>query len=138
MTMPVGQGYRVATTKMSRPAGELDGSGDDAEKIRKAIDPVMCYSQSALGGSDSAAAFNEFASAWVAETRTLRDALHELADKVRLAKGAYAGSDDLVRTEASSVQVGDGSLTTMPTRGGSGEVSTRPTYADRPSVLTEY
>lgn len=136
--MPVGQGYQVATTKMSGPAGELNGSGDDAEKIRKAVEPVMCYTQSTLGGSDSAAAFNEFASAWVDETATLRDALNELADKVRLAKGAYGGSDELVRTEASSVRVGDGSLTTMPTRAGSGDVSTMPTFADRPSVLTEY
>lgn len=148
--MPLGQGYAVATTKLSGPAGELDGSGDDAEKIRKAVAPAMCYTQSALGGSDSAAAFNEFAAAWEAETRTLRDALHELANKVRLAKGAYTGSDELVQMQTSSVQVGDGSLTTMPTPSGdsyisnmptsSGDshISNMPTYADRPSVLSEY
>ncbi|MEV0774910.1 hypothetical protein [Streptomyces sp. NPDC050428] len=124
--MSAEQGYQVATTRMSQPAGELDGSGDDAEKIRKAIDPTMCYTQSQLGGSDSAAAFNEFAAAWVADTATLRDALHELANKVRLAKGAYSGSDQLVETQTSGVRVGGSSPTTMPA------------YADRPSALSEY
>ncbi|WP_405679024.1 hypothetical protein OG292_34950 [Streptomyces sp. NBC_01511] len=123
---------------MSQPANELDGSGDDAEKIRKAVDPVMCYAQSVLGGSDAATAFNDFAEAWVAETATLRDALHELADKVRLAKGAYAGSDELVKMETNSVQVGGDSLTTMPAPSGDSHLTNMPTYADRPSALSEY
>ena len=75
--MVAGQGYQVATTRMSGPAKELDGCGDDAETIRKAVAPVACYPQDVLGGEDSAAAFNAFASAWEAETRTLRDALEQ-------------------------------------------------------------
>ncbi|MFD7403391.1 hypothetical protein ACFV7R_12100 [Streptomyces sp. NPDC059866] len=124
--MPAGQGYRVATTKMSGPAGELDGCGDDAEKIRKAVAPTVRYPQDALGGAASAPAFNAFATAWEAEARTLRDALHELATKVHLAKGAYAGSDQLVRTQANSVRTTDGELTTMPA------------FTERPSALSQY
>jgi hypothetical protein len=147
---------------MSGPAGELDGCGDDAEKIRRAVEPAMCYTQDALGGEDSAAAFNAFASAWEAETRTLRDALHELADKVHLAKGAYAGSDNLVSTRAAAVDTGSGSVTnlpapagdsrltprpahagngdvsTMPTFTGDSDITTGPAYAERPSALSEY
>jgi uncharacterized protein YukE len=136
--MPAEQGYRVATTQMSGPAKELDGCGDDAEKVRRAVAPVACYTQDTLGGSDSAAAFNEFASAWVAETATLRDALHELADKVHLAKGAYGGSDNLVATRAAAVDTGNGSLSTRPTPAGDRHLTTMPTYAERPSALSGY
>jgi len=64
--------------------------------------------------------------AWEAEARTLESALHELANKVHLAKGAYAGSDGLVETSVNSVAVGESRLTTMPT------------YAERPSALSNY
>ena len=136
--MAAGQGYQVATARMSGPAKELDGCGDDAEKIRAAVAPVACYTQDALGGEDSAAAFNAYAAAWEAETRTLRDALHELADKVHLAKGAYAGSDGLVSTRAAAVETGNGSLTTSPTPAGARHLTTMPTYAERPSALSDY
>ncbi|CAM5579364.1 hypothetical protein SALBM311S_00798 [Streptomyces alboniger] len=47
-------------------------------------------------------------------------------DKLRLSKGASSGSDSLVETQASGVQVGDSALTTMPT------------FAERPSALSQY
>ncbi|MEU0008961.1 hypothetical protein ABZ079_33040 [Streptomyces sp. NPDC006314] len=118
-------GYTVKSG-VSGQAKELDGAGKDAGKIRKAIQPALCYMDDALGGPDAAAAFNAYAAAWETEARTLESALHELADKVRLAKGAYAGSDGLVDTSVRSVPAGDGYLTTMPA------------YATRPSALAGY
>ena len=120
-------GYHVKSGGMSDQAKELDGAGDDMGKIRKAIDPALCYTQDALGGPDAAAAFNAFAAAWEDEARTLESALHELADKVRLSKGAYGGSDGLVDTGVRSVSVGDSQLTT-----------TMPTHSGRPSALSGY
>jgi uncharacterized protein YukE len=118
-------GYTVRSG-MSGQAKELDGAGDDAGHIREAISPDLCYTQDALGGSESAAAFNAFASAWEADATTLESALHELAGKVRLAKGAYGGSDHAVGTRAASVSVGGNGVSTMPA------------YADRPSALSTY
>jgi uncharacterized protein YukE len=118
-------GYQVRSG-MTGQAEELDGAGDDADRIAQAIDPTLCYTQDALGGADSGPAFNEYAAAWEAEAETLKDALHELAAKVRASKGAYGGSDGLVSTRASGVRVGDGTVSTMPAR------------AERPSVLSSY
>ncbi|WP_190017570.1 hypothetical protein [Streptomyces lucensis] len=123
---------------MSGQAKELDGAGDDAGKIRKAIQPGMCYLDDALGGPDAAAAFNAYAAAWEAEAGTLESALHELADKVRLSKGAYHGSDALVDTSVRSVSAGDSYVSTMPTPAGDGDVSTMPAFATRPSALSGY
>ena len=125
--MASSDGYQVKKSGMSGQARELDGAGDDMGKIRKAIDPAMCYSTDALGGSDAAAAFTAYASAWEADARNLEAALHELADKVRLARGAYTGSDGLVDTSVRNVRVGnDTHLTTMPA------------HAERPSALSDY
>ncbi|MFF1448556.1 hypothetical protein ACFVYF_10435 [Streptomyces sp. NPDC058274] len=123
--MTSSDGYQVKAG-MSGPAKELDGAGDQAGKIRTAVTPAMCYSADALGGSDASAAFNSFATAWQAEARTLESALHELGDKVRLAKGAYSGSDSLVETQTNSVTVGESRLTTTSTNAG------------RPSALSGY
>jgi hypothetical protein len=124
--MAFSDGYRVKNSGMTGQAKELDGSGDDMGKVRQAIAPGVCYTSDALGGTDAAAAVNGFIAAWGAEARTLESALHELAGKVHLAKGAYGGSDGLVRTDAAGVTVADGALTTMPA------------FAERPSVLTSY
>ncbi|MEU8482179.1 MULTISPECIES: hypothetical protein [unclassified Streptomyces] len=127
MTSP--DGYQVGHKGMSGQAGELDGAGRDVGKIGKAIAGTMCYSQDALGGSDTAPAFNTFAAAWESETKVLEAALHELADKVRLASHAYSGSDIGVRNGAKSVSVGSAA----------GErVSTMPTHGERPSALSDY
>ncbi|MEV5725302.1 hypothetical protein ACFV83_00835 [Streptomyces pharetrae] len=125
-SMASSDGYQLKKSGMSGQANELDGAGDDTGKIRTAIAPGVCYASDALGGTDAAAAVNRFIAAWGAEARTLEAALHELAGKVRLAKGAYGGSDGLVRTAASNVTVADGELTTMPA------------FAERPSALTSY
>ena len=119
-------GYTVKSG-MTGQANELDGAGDDAGKIAKVIDPTACYPQDTLGGSDSGPAFDAYAAAWEAEAKTLKDALHELGDKVRAAKGAYGGGDHLVATRSAGVRVGDGT-----------PVSTMPAYAERPSVLKSY
>ena len=124
--MASSEGYQVKHGGMSGQAKELDGAGEDTGKIRKAIEPGLCYTEDALGGPDAAAAFNAYAAAWGAEARTLESALHELADKVRLSDGAYGGSDGLVDTSVRSVPAGDGRLTTMPAHG------------DRPSALASY
>ncbi|MEU9475514.1 hypothetical protein [Streptomyces sp. NPDC048191] len=130
-------GYTVRSG-MSGQAKELDAAGDDAGKIREAIQPGMCYMDDALGGPDAAAAFNAYA-AWEAEVKALESALHELADKVRLSKGAYHGSDSLVGTSAHSVAVGESALTsTMPAQAGDGYVSTLPAHGTRPSALAGY
>ncbi|MFJ9816643.1 hypothetical protein ACIRU3_15475 [Streptomyces sp. NPDC101151] len=118
-------GYQVKSG-MSGQAKELDGAGDDAGKIAQAISPTACYAQDVLGGSDSGPAFDAYAAAWEAEAETLRDALHELGTKVRASKGAYGGSDGLVRTQAANVRVNDTGVSTMPA------------YAERPSALSSY
>lgn len=118
-------GYQVKSG-MTDQAGELDGAGTDTGKIATAIDPMACYAQDALGGSDSGPAFDAYAAAWEAEAKTLTDALHELADKIRASKGAYGGSDHLVSTQAAHVRVGDGTVGTMPA------------HAERPSALSSY
>ncbi|MFD3474482.1 hypothetical protein [Streptomyces sp. NPDC058695] len=123
------EGYQVGHKGMPGQAGELDGAGRDVGKIGKAIAGTMCYSQDALGGADTAPAFNTFAAAWEAETKVLEAALHELADKVRLSSRAYSGSDIGVRSGAKSVSVGSAA---------EGRVSTMPTYAERPSALSGY
>ncbi|MFE1882519.1 WXG100 family type VII secretion target [Streptomyces diastatochromogenes] len=119
-------GYTVRSG-MSGQAKELDDAGDDAGHIRTAISPALCYTQDALGGSEASEAFNAFAAAWQSDAATLESALHELADKVRLSKGAYAGSDHSVGTRAEAVSVG-----------GNSGISTMPAYADRPSVLSKF
>ncbi|MEU1401545.1 hypothetical protein ABZ471_04115 [Streptomyces sp. NPDC005728] len=118
-------GYQVKSG-MSGQAKELDGAGDDAGKIAQAINPTLCYALDALGGSDSGQAFNTYAAAWEAESKTLEEALHELGKKVRAAKGAYGGSDHLVGTQAAHVRVPDAGVSTMPA------------YAERPSALSSY
>lgn len=130
MTSP--KGYQVGHKGMSGQAGELDGSGDDVGKIRKAVASTMCYTQDALGGSDTGPAFNAFAAAWEAETKVLEAALHQLADKVRLSSHAYRGSDVDVRTGARAVSVGSAA---DPADAG---VSTMPAHAQRPSAPAAY
>ncbi|MFD8372854.1 hypothetical protein ACFV2Z_19110 [Streptomyces sp. NPDC059688] len=129
-------GYTVRSG-MSGQAKELDGAGDDAGHIRAAVSPAMCYTEDALGGSESAAAFNAFAAAWETDAATLESALHELAGKVRLAKGAYTGGDHTVGTRAEAVRVGADGLTTMPAPAGN-DVTTMPAHAGRPSALSRY
>ncbi|MEV5312547.1 MULTISPECIES: hypothetical protein [unclassified Streptomyces] len=136
--MAFSDGYQVKNSGMTGQAKELDGSGTDMGKVREAIAPGVCYTSDALGGTDAAAAVNGFITAWEAEARTLESALHELADKVRLAKGAYGGSDGLVRMDAAGVKVADGELTSMPAFTGNEQLTTMPTYAERPSALTSY
>jgi uncharacterized protein YukE len=124
--MTSGEGYHVSHSGMSGQAKELDGCGDDAGTICKSVSPTMCYSSDALGGSDSGPAFNKFAAAWEAEARTLEKALHELADKVRLAKNSYRGTDRRVQAHARGVSVPDG------------QPSTASAPAQRPSALSTY
>ncbi|MEV5338643.1 hypothetical protein AB0K93_09170 [Streptomyces sp. NPDC052676] len=141
-------GYQLKKSGMSGQAKELDGAGDDTGKIREAIAPTACYTSDALGGTDAAAAVNRYIAAWEAEARTLKSALHELAGKVRSAKGAYGGSDGLVRTAARNVTVADGALTTMPAPAvgtlttlpapADGTLTTLPAPAGRPSALAGY
>ncbi|MEV6835380.1 hypothetical protein AB0N17_12810 [Streptomyces sp. NPDC051133] len=146
-------GYTVRSG-MSGQATELNGAGDDAGHIHQAISPDLCYTQDALGGPESAAAFNAFAAAWLDDASTLQSALHELAGKVGLAKRAYKGTDHTVGTRAAAVSadgagigggittmptpVGDEYVTTMPTPVGNEYVTTMPVHADRPSSLTKY
>ena len=132
MTMAAAQDSTSASDLYVQKSGftgqakELNDAGDDAGKIRTAIDSRACYATDTLGGPDSAEAFNSYAAAWAAEARTVEDALHELADKLRLAKGAYSGSDGLVETRLNGVNVADSDMTTMPA------------FAERPSALSQY
>ncbi|WP_053657752.1 hypothetical protein [Streptomyces sp. MMG1121] len=130
-------GYTVRSG-VSGQATELDGAGDDAGHIHQAILRDARCARDALGGPEAAAAFDAFAAAWLDDASTLRSALHELAGRVRLAKGAYAGSDHTVATRTESVTVGGDGVTTMPTPVGDEYVTTMPVHADRPSVLRTY
>jgi uncharacterized protein YukE len=130
-------GYTVRSG-MSGQAKELNGAGDDAGHIRAAIGPAPSYAQDDLGGSEAAAAFDAFAAAWEADAGTLESALHELGDKIRLAKGAYAGGDHAVATRAEAVPTGAAGPTTMPVAAGPAALTTMPAYDQRPSALSEY
>ncbi|MFC5656235.1 type VII secretion target [Streptomyces nogalater] len=141
-------GYTVRSG-MTGQATELDGAGDDAGHIAEAVRPAGSQSADTLGGDDSAAAFDAFATAWESDATTLESALRELAGKVRLAKGAYKGADHTVATRAAAVPGGGGlttmptpadggAVTTMPTPAGAGAVTTMPVYAERPSALSRY
>ncbi|MFF8999315.1 hypothetical protein [Streptomyces achromogenes] len=151
-------GYTVRSG-MAGQATELDGAGDDAGHIAEAVRPAGNQSADTLGGDEPAAAFDAFAAAWESEATTLESALHELAGKVRLAKGAYGGADHTVATRAAAVPgglttmpapagggavttmptpAGGGAVTTMPTPAGGGAVTTMPVYAERPSALSRY
>ena len=141
--MALSGGYEVKSKSgMSNKAGELHRAGDDMGKARKAVDPAMCYMPDALGGSEAAAAFNAYATAWEFEAGLLEQALHELAGKVDGAKNAYAGTDHLVATSvgstAMSAPAGNDAITTVQTPAGDGIVSASPVHADRPSALSEY
>lgn len=132
-------GYTVKSG-VSGQAGELDGAGDDAGHIHEAISPTLCYTQDALGGPESSAAFNAFAAAWLDDASTLESALHELADKVRLAKGAYAGGDHTVATRAAAVSTGPAGIgngiTTGPTPVGNKYAGTNPAPVGNEYVTT--
>ncbi|MEU5978781.1 hypothetical protein [Streptomyces sp. NPDC047315] len=119
-------GYRISSGGLSDQAKELDGCGDDAGRIRQAVDTTTCYAPDVLGGSDSGPAYSAFATAWVAETRTMEEALHELAEKVRLARRAYRGSDRQVQGMVRAVPSVDGQDSGTPAR------------ADNPSKLSTY
>ncbi|MET9130046.1 hypothetical protein [Streptomyces antibioticus] len=124
--MASSDGYQIKKSGMTGQAKELDGAGDDMGKVRAVVAPSLCYAADALGGTDAATAVNAFIAAWEAEARTLESALHELAGKVHLAKGAYTGSDGLVDTGVSGITVDEGQLSTMPAP------------AERSSVLSSY
>ncbi|MFG2603960.1 hypothetical protein ACGFT2_10485 [Streptomyces sp. NPDC048514] len=123
---------------MSGQAKELDGAGDDAGHIRTAVGPAPSHTQDDLGGPEAAAAFDAFAAAWEADAGTLESALHELGDKIRLAKGAYAGGDHAVAARAEAVPTGAAGPATTPFGAGPAALTTMPAYAQRPSALAEY
>jgi len=124
--MASSDGYKIKKSGMSGQAKELYGAGDDMGKVRTAVAAATCYTSDTLGGTDAATAVNAFIAAWEAEARTLESALHELAQKVHLAKGAYTGSDGLVETGVNSIAVSESRMSTMPAN------------AERPSVLSSY
>ncbi|MFD7707736.1 hypothetical protein ACFV6E_18055 [Streptomyces sp. NPDC059785] len=119
-------GYQIKSKSgMAGQAGELSGAGDDMELIRAAV-PAVTYTADTLGSEDAVKAFHAFATAWETEAKTLAEALHELGNKVRLSKGAYAGADGLVETGANDVSVGESSLT--PTSAPAGRSSALSAY----------
>jgi hypothetical protein len=122
---------------MAGEADKLDRAGDEVGGIRRAVDDQMCYSTDALGGSDSGPAYDNFASAWQAEAKTLEAALHELAGKVRVSKQNYQGADHDSIRGLHSAAAGDG-LTTMPTPapGGAGPgITTGLVPGERPAAV---
>lgn len=141
-------GYEVQKSGMAGEAGKLDRAGDDVGGIAKAVDTGMCYPADVLGGSDSGPAHEEFASAWQAEAKTLKAALHELSDKVRVSKRSYEGADgDAVRglrSAATGAAGAGGGLTTGLTPGarpaaiGGPAIGTRPTPGTPPPGLADF
>ncbi|MFC4495438.1 WXG100 family type VII secretion target [Streptomyces ovatisporus] len=128
-------GYEVRKSGMSAEAGKLDRAGDDVGGIRKAVEDQMCYSQDALGGSDSGPAYDEFADAWQAEARTLEAALHELAGKVRVSGQNYQGADDDAVHGLRSA-AGGGSAATVPAPSGGGLTTMPAPAAHHPGIST--
>ncbi|MFE5815760.1 hypothetical protein ACFQ6S_20460 [Streptomyces sp. NPDC056479] len=88
-----GSGYQVQAGELDSEADKLDAAGDDTDGIRKAITATQCYTPEALGGSDMGPAFTGYAEAWEAEAKVLAEALHELADRVRISNRAYSGAE---------------------------------------------
>ncbi|SDP75881.1 hypothetical protein SAMN04487981_13810 [Streptomyces sp. cf386] len=113
-------GYDVQRSGMSSEADKLDRAGDDTGNIRTAISALPCYSSDALGGSDSGPAYTRFAAAWQAEAKVLEEALHELADKVRVSSQAYGGAEQQAVAGLRSAVAGSGAgpTPTPPPAGG--------------------
>ncbi|WP_338676575.1 WXG100 family type VII secretion target [Streptomyces sp. SCSIO 30461] len=130
-------GYRIQASGMEDEAGKLDQAGDDVGLIRKAVEDGMCYAQDALGGSDSGPAYDNFATAWQAEAKTLEAALHELADKVGVSQRNYRNADQETIVALHSAGGGNG-LTTMPAPAAAHPgITTGPAPGVRPAVLGE-
>lgn len=91
--MTGGPGYSIQSGGMDDEARSLDTAGDDVADIKKAITDLVCYGPDMLGGSDAGPAYNRFSAAWQAEAQTLKGALHELADKIRVSKAGYHTAD---------------------------------------------
>ncbi|MFI7408069.1 hypothetical protein ACIBU0_05250 [Streptomyces sp. NPDC049627] len=103
-----GSGYQVQAGSLDTEAGKLDAAGDDTDGIRKAITATQCYTPEALGGSDMGPAFGDYAGAWEAEAKTLADALHELADRVRTSTRAYNAAEGDAIAGLSAAHSGSG------------------------------
>ncbi|MGW3136974.1 WXG100 family type VII secretion target [Streptomyces sp. NPDC001139] len=131
-------GYRIDASGMDGEAGKLDQAGNDVGAIRKAVEDHMCYSQDALGGSDSGPAYDNFAAAWQSEAKTLEAALHELADKVGISQRNYQGADHDTIVALHSAGANDG-LTTMPAPAAAHPgTTTSPTPGARPPSLADF
>ncbi|MGW3094960.1 WXG100 family type VII secretion target [Streptomyces sp. NPDC001102] len=130
-------GYRIDASGMDGEAGKLDQAGNDVGAIRKAVEDHMCYSQDALGGSDSGPAYDNFAAAWQSEAKTLEAALHELADKVGISRRNYQGADHDTIVALHSAGANDG-LSTMPAPAAAHPGTTSPTPGARPPSLADF
>ncbi|MCL8014515.1 WXG100 family type VII secretion target [Streptomyces sp. AS02] len=136
----VGTGYQVQAGELDSEADKLDAAGDDTAGIRTAITATQCYTPEALGGSDMGPAFSDYAGAWEAEAKTLSEALHELADRVRTSNRAYGGAEGEAVTGLRAAQSGGGIVAPVAygERPFPGGISTQPAQADpgtTPSVF---
>ncbi|MCZ4609969.1 hypothetical protein O3S80_40615 [Streptomyces sp. Lzd4kr] len=136
-----GSGYQVQAGELDTEADKLDAAGDDTDGIRKAITATQCYTPEALGGSDMGPAFTDYAEAWEAESKVLAEALHELADRVRVSNRAYGGAegDAIAGLSAAS----SGSTVVAPVAHGGrppalGGASTQPAQAAPGVTLSDF
>jgi hypothetical protein len=135
------QGYEVKRDGMAGEAGKLDDAGNDVGKIRKAVADQMCYSNDALGGSETGPAYTNFAAAWQAEAQTLEDALHELAGKVRVSKRNYEGAEIDTEHRLNGAANGTASGTAGGAAGGGAHgpaISTQPAAGSPPPSLADF
>lgn len=131
------QGYQVEQGGMAGEAGKLDDQGDDVGKIRQAVADQMCYSDDVLGGSEVGPAYSNFAGAWQAEAKTLEEALHELADKVRVSKRNYEGADADAQRSLHGAANG-GPAGTQPAMSPRSGIGTQPAADSPPPSLADF
>ncbi|MFD8588015.1 WXG100 family type VII secretion target [Streptomyces sp. NPDC059637] len=140
--MAGGPGYSIQSEGSGKQAGVLDKAADDVGDAKKAVEDGVCYAPATFGGPDSGAAYNAFSAAWQAEAQTIKDALREQADKIRVSTANYDAADKgVISSMNAAAGAGAGAFGAAGFGGGGATgtpgVSTQPAYTERPAALGE-
>ncbi|GAA2491697.1 hypothetical protein GCM10010406_29740 [Streptomyces thermolineatus] len=150
--MAGGPGYSIQSEGSGKQAGVLDKAADDVGDAKKAVEDGVCYAPATFGGPDSGAAYNAFSAAWQAEAQTIKDALREQADKIRVSTANYDAADKgVISSMNAAAGAGAGAFGAAGFGGGgfggggfgaggatgTPGVSTQPAYTERPAALGE-
>lgn len=91
--MASGSGYAIKESGTESSASELDSAAGQLASVQKSVPQQSCSRPESFGGEDAAPAFDNFAGAWQREAGVLRDALGEIAKKLRTTTNNYGAAD---------------------------------------------